>query len=25
LVNLRHDYRIKSGVVPFEFAIYAYK
>ena len=25
LVNLRYDYRIKSGVVPFEFAIYAYK
>lgn len=24
-VNLRHDYRVKSGVLPFEYAIYAYK
>lgn len=24
-VCLRHDYEVKSGVVPFEFAIYAYK
>lgn len=24
-VQLRHDYEVKSGVVPFEFAIYAYR
>lgn len=24
-VTLRHDYEVKSGIVPFEFIIYAYK
>lgn len=24
-VSLRHDYQVKAGVIPFEFAIYAYK
>lgn len=24
-VTLRHDYEVKSGVIPFEFAIYAYR